>query len=277
MTYPTVLPRPIRSGYTMTVLSPIKRTKMDDGSSRTRRKILSNPRVMTLSWQLTGAERAIFEGWMKWDNNYGMNEVEVIVVGNETPLKVTCLDGNPSFKPAPGDNWQVSARFLEKRPKFVMPPKMTTLPVWPSGLPDYESDDYSIIRIDPTAMSDISKYATPVRRSRFKTLNVEYQVGVIVTAEQREIFYNFYYNTLIGGTGFFSAKYVNSMDDSNIRVKMASDPTEVTENGIFKITFTIETSEAKVMSRAAYQAAVGTDPAFANGYSDDYFQNDYVE
>lgn len=276
MPYPSLLPIPTREAYQGTWFSPKRRTKMDDGSTRGRRKNLSNPRVFTYTWKLTWSQRALFDGWMKFENANGQNFVDLPAAGVPGTVLAKCLDGNPSCTPEPGGNWTVSARFLTRSPIIVAQP-LTELPVWPSILPDYESDGYNITKIDPNAASSVSRYATPQTRQRFKSINIEYSVSIICTATQREAFIDFYYNTLLDGTGWFATRFVNSVDNGLTRVRITDHPTEEPIGAIYGIKFILETSEARTMTRAEYDALTLVDQPDDNDYALNYFEEDYAE
>ncbi len=274
--YPTTLPRPVREGYQGSYLSPQKGTKMDDDTTRVRRKGASNPLVMTFTWDLSMYQRGIFDGWMRYDNAFGNNWVDLPGPGN-TMINVRCLDGAPTYTPQPGGRWKVSGRFMQRMPKFAYPAK-GALPVWPSTLPDYESDQYSMSRVDPLILSDINPQSTPESRVRRLNQVGKFQHSVILTPAQREIFIQFYYHTLCGGTFFWRSKVPAALGGfTQVRAQFSGTPVERPYNGIYEVSFEVTTEDLPIINYNDYQEAAGFAPGDINGYSDGYFAEDYVE
>lgn len=66
LSYPDGLPLPLRDGYAMTPTSPIRRTRMQSGRSRSRRAFLSVPTQVTVSFLFNARQARLFDGWLKW-------------------------------------------------------------------------------------------------------------------------------------------------------------------------------------------------------------------
>lgn len=271
MAYPEKLPLPVRSGYNGSYLAPQKGTKMDDGSVRTRRTGVSNSKVLNLTWVLTGAQRKLFDSWMRFENLFGQNWVEIPALGVDGVIKVRSIDGTPRRNSKETDQWEVSGRFIHKMPKFLVPPR-GALPVWPEALPHPEAADMSLTSIDPSITSNINAQAMPATRQRFYTVWTEVTIGIICTMAERDAYNDFYYNTLIGGDCWFNMPLGGPHDPTLTRVKVRGEPVESPFGGIFKINFTVITDTFPEMSRSEYYALVGQGP-----YADDYFAEDYTE
>lgn len=269
MPYPSQLPPPIRSGYTGTYLSPQKRTKMDDGSTRTRRKLISNGKIFNFTWSLSEYQKDIWKGWFKFEHVNGQNWVEAPGLSGGPPILIKSMDGNPTITTDGTSRWTITGRFRQRMPPFAPGPN-TGLPAWPVGLPETEAEGYTITQVDPATVSDISRYAAPQLRKRFESINTELAVKLILEPAQKDIFDNFYYNTLIGGECWFTMRVPGSMDNSPTRVKVVGEPAEQTLGGIYQVTFKVETSQMKTISRDAYFLIVGE-----TDYAADYFAEDY--
>jgi hypothetical protein len=66
LSFPDDLPLPVGEGYGFKPVSPIVRTTMASGRSMQRRRFLSVPTILPVSWLLTADESKLFEGWCKW-------------------------------------------------------------------------------------------------------------------------------------------------------------------------------------------------------------------
>lgn len=70
LTIPDGVPLPLREGYGFKPVSPIARTEMASGRAMQRRRFLSVPTMVNVSWLLTAAQAQLFEGWCKWEVGY---------------------------------------------------------------------------------------------------------------------------------------------------------------------------------------------------------------
>ena len=61
--FPATLPTPLQAGYGIEPTDPILRTQMQSGPARTRRQFTAFPSKITVKWNFTGAELAVFEAW----------------------------------------------------------------------------------------------------------------------------------------------------------------------------------------------------------------------
>lgn len=277
MAYPhKLLPVPTRTSYKGSYLTPKKLTKMDDGSTRERRKGLSNPKAITLTWVLTWDQRPIFEGWLRFENVFGQNWVTMPVVAAEADVEVKFVGGSYGMQPREGGGWIATLSFIQRMPRFQQF-HLTSLPLWPAELGETELDDFKFQLVEAAIESNISPYSLPQTRRRFRTTNVEFDVGFICTATQRDVLHNFYYNTLIGGTGFFRIKYVDGLNNGLIRAKCISHPEETEQGALYRIKLTLTSDEVKHLSQSAYYDRVGPDPGDDNDYSPGYFAENYVE
>ncbi len=60
-TFPTTLPKPSMSQYSLTPVNNVIRTEMEAGPARTRRRYISVPMDVSVTWTLTRAELDAFQ------------------------------------------------------------------------------------------------------------------------------------------------------------------------------------------------------------------------
>lgn len=70
-TYPEGLPLPQREGYGFAPVSPIKRSNKVSGRATQRRLYSSVPTLVSVSWLFDSEEASLFEGFCKWEINWG--------------------------------------------------------------------------------------------------------------------------------------------------------------------------------------------------------------
>lgn len=64
--YPEGLPWPVRDGYDINHVQPFRRTQMESGRSRNRRRFEGSPSVVNVTWIFNNdAEAALFEAWFR--------------------------------------------------------------------------------------------------------------------------------------------------------------------------------------------------------------------
>lgn len=63
--YPAGLPYPLRQGYGLTPVSPLRRSELQTGRARQRRSYTSVPTMADVSWLMNDRQAMIFEGWFR--------------------------------------------------------------------------------------------------------------------------------------------------------------------------------------------------------------------
>ncbi|MDI3356978.1 hypothetical protein MO767_21885 [Pseudomonas sp. UYIF39] len=66
LTMPDGIPLPLREGYGFKPTSPIVRSQFVTGRARNRRRYLSVPTEVSVSWLCNAEQAKLFEGWCKW-------------------------------------------------------------------------------------------------------------------------------------------------------------------------------------------------------------------
>jgi hypothetical protein len=64
LSYPSLLPSPLLSGYNLQQQPNLLRTEMDSGRSRQRRRFVNVPSQAALTFIFTETQASIFEGWI---------------------------------------------------------------------------------------------------------------------------------------------------------------------------------------------------------------------
>lgn len=64
--FPTKLPIPLQSGYSLQTVSPLQRTDLDSGRARQRRRFTSVPTMVSVLWRMKDGEAQVFEGFFRW-------------------------------------------------------------------------------------------------------------------------------------------------------------------------------------------------------------------
>lgn len=70
LSIPNGIPLPLRDGYGFSPISPIQRTPLSSGRARQRRRFLSVPTMVNVSWLCNEEQAKLFEGWAKWGIGY---------------------------------------------------------------------------------------------------------------------------------------------------------------------------------------------------------------
>lgn len=70
LSIPEGVPLPLRDGYGFTPVSPIVRTTMQSGRARQRRRFISVPTMVSVTWLCNAEQARLFEGWVKWGIGY---------------------------------------------------------------------------------------------------------------------------------------------------------------------------------------------------------------
>lgn len=69
--FPSTLPQPSISGYSVAPNQAFIRTEMDSGPARQRQRFSSTPHLVTLNWTFTEAQMSTFKTFFDSTINYG--------------------------------------------------------------------------------------------------------------------------------------------------------------------------------------------------------------
>lgn len=266
--YPSQLPLPVRDGYQGGLPQKRKRFQMDDDLFTDVRLWGSQPFRYNLTWKLqTYEQAAIFEAWVEYTLNAGVNWVDIPLA--DRTVKVKAVDGKPSYKPV-GMGWDVSMAFDELR---GMPTQYTKQAVWPMTLPLLDKRDFNIVPTGGPLYSDIENGLPEVRR-RFMTRNTVYAGKILMNVAQRDIFWQFYRNDLQNGLAYFMAPFANSLGERLVRARISESPVESPEGCQFWIKLGFETFQAPMLT---YQEYLDLVSEFVSDYiQSGYFEDEYI-
>lgn len=270
--YPSVLPIPTREAFNRSYESSNRQSKMDDGSRRTRRIFFAQAFNMSVTWKLTSEQLAIFTGFLQYDCKFGTEWFELPLIPDRAPVSVKLKGGAPQFRSS-GHDWTASAQLLCIE-AGAPTPAVLSMPLWPATLPLPEKDNYSIQETNMFSETSIGA-GIPQSRSRFETKEQVFTVGLRLTLEERDIFWDFVRNKLLDCTMAFGMWVQNGLGMSLVRCMIASQPKETAEGACFRVDFTLATSEAPRLSYEEYIEAIGRQ--LVDDYAEDYFLEDYTE
>lgn len=88
--WPAKLPKLLAEGYGYSPQDAFVRTDMDSGLARTRRRFLTVPSQVTVSWAMSASQLALYEAFVKYDLLGGgaWFQLDVITATGPKPLKV---------------------------------------------------------------------------------------------------------------------------------------------------------------------------------------------
>jgi len=267
--FPRILPQAIRDGFQGTFSRQPKRFQMEDSQYRVKRESVAQLFVYSLSWKMTWLETQIFEAWIEYSLAQGAGYFTIKIGG--VPTLVRPLTAAPVYTPM-GIKWGVKMDVEELRAKPVVSSRTGVLPVWPTSLPVYEQDSYSIGKVLPMTRTDIES-GYPDERVRFKQRLTQFTGKILCTPEQRELFWDYHRDTLINGSAWFMGPFASARSTDFQRVRFVESPVETPTGAWYSITMKLETVNAPIMSREEFLQYSD----FINDYVEaDYIEDDYV-
>ena len=271
--YPTVLPLPTREGYTRTYGTELRLVKMDNGQSRRRRTSYGQQFDLNVTFSYTSLELKIFEGFIKYQCNYGAGWFQLTIIPGEPPVSVRLHGAAPSVS-ANGHNWRVTCKLIciESGP---VPPSQWIMPLWPATipLPDQKSYTYAIQNIP--LEDNIDQGGLAKTRNRFTAKETKFSGSITLTHAERNTFVDFVKNTLLDGNLPFIMPFYNGMGLNPIKCKFATLPKEKSVNALFGFDFEVVTMYAPGVSYAEYAELIAAN--ILGDYAIDYFAEDYTE
>lgn len=113
--WPTSLPRPLLSGYSVEPTQAFIRTDMEAGPARQRKRFTAVPNEVVASWKFKPAEMETFLDFYAVDINQGTDYFTCeLDIGNGFQTYNVRFTAAPKRQALPGMNWNVSGR-LEVR------------------------------------------------------------------------------------------------------------------------------------------------------------------
>lgn len=114
-TWPSTLPPPLADGYQLQPTDQAIRTDMETGAPRVRRRTAARNDKLSLSWQFTDAEMAIFRAWYENDSTGAAGGAgwftSSVKIGTGGLVSLACrFSGVYQATYNPGSSWRVTAQ-----------------------------------------------------------------------------------------------------------------------------------------------------------------------
>ena len=287
--YPSsVLPPPVRDGFTAKHQSPYAPIEMDDGHTRARRQFSAQPARFELTWTLTWRQLAIFEAFMEYGVEQASGWFTLPLFGDQPAVDVRLVEGYSTNYNAQAGTWKVTGEAETLFASPVLAP--AGLPAWPEELPWPEQEGYGFSTPGAPLRSQNDRGLADVR-VRFQDRLLQYRVTCLLDKAQKIVFDAFYRDTLIHGAAWFSAPFANGLGTATVRARFMGEVVVASFGAAYKLSATLGTTGAPRMSFEDYVEAVGRQSLHRffdqytvsapgaieyQDFADDYFAQDYV-
>lgn len=274
MPFPQILPCPSADGYTGGPRTPVRRVQMDDGQYSDQGRVAHLEYQKNLSWLLTFEQTKIFGAWLEYTVNQGAGWDTITIGGKE--LRISPLS-DPVYREN-GRLWRVTlpVRFLSRSP--AVPARSGVLPPWPAVLPNMQRGQYEYGYDESISYSEMDAQVAE-SRVRFQERVSQCRGRILMTAEQRDIFWDFYTDTLINGSLPFLGQFpsAHGAASSALRCRIINNPEESAVGVYYRISLQLETVELPIMSLEEYNSfRVFINDYVEEGYVVDYYVGRYV-
>ena len=271
--FPKVLPIPVRDGYSREYDKKKKVIKMDDGSTREYAEFFGKPLVLNLTWKLATAKQlAIFDAFIKYELDYGSEFFDLVVEPGKAPIEVRLTEDAPRATPN-GLGFDVSMSVMTIIPG-ILPPAVVSLALWPSALPLPLKESYTLQMQNIATQGTVGAGLATVR-NRFQTKFTQFSVDWIFTANERDLFWEFYRTNLLDGSVPLRLSFYNGMGITQVRCKFLEHPKEVEKGACYAISGAMVTSDAPGLTEQEYAEELGG--IWISDYAEDFFAEDYTE
>ena len=206
--YPSHLPRPVRDGYAISHVNPLRRVEMQTGRARQRRMYGSTPSMVSVAWRVTEKEAYLFEGFYR---HTLLDGSEWFSCPLETPLGIQNYEARfAAMYQGPAligrDVWEIQAR-LEMRQRNTLPAGAVAAPsalaVYPATLPVPLRDGYALDHADTMLRTTIDGGLAAQRRS-YQMAPTRMRVELLLDVSEAQVFEAFYRHTLVDGARWFA-------------------------------------------------------------------------
>lgn len=109
--YPSTLPLPIRSGYSVTPEQAFIRTDFESGFARQRQRYTDVPERMNLTWRFKAAEMETFRNFFRGDINHGTDFFTIeLNIGDGIKTVDARFTAPYEASLLPGNAWEVQGQ-----------------------------------------------------------------------------------------------------------------------------------------------------------------------
>ena len=110
-TWPSTLPAPLLSGFTLAPMDAVVRTDMDAGISRMRRRYRNPPVVYSVAWTMNSSEYRAFAGWYESVVAFGSQSFTMTLPGGSSDTVTARFAEVYSARYLSADGvWSISAK-----------------------------------------------------------------------------------------------------------------------------------------------------------------------
>lgn len=148
--WPDRLPAPMASGYSYQPQAPFIRTNMDSGLARQRRRFISIPTQVSVTWTLNQEQLALFEAFVHYDliDGCAWYSAQIINGMDMQSVKARMIGGFKVDNVEPGV-WKVSATLETANMPVATPDQYIALRDFGEDvMHSVSSDLHSLIHVD---------------------------------------------------------------------------------------------------------------------------------
>lgn len=252
--YPEGLPPPVRDNFSSKYGRPFNRLKMDDGGRRPLPMWSAQPREFRLTWFLTWAQLAKWEGWYEYDLKCGALPGNVPIQDGVMTEIMMLEDPNRAYDSNRG-HWVVSVTCQTILPAPNIPVEGASAPTWPSSLPDIEKEGYEYVT--EGAIHSSIKDGYQDGRQRWKRRRTDVKVRFILDADQKVIFESFLHDTLAGGLAYFYIPVAGGPGVAMAKAQFTEPPTITPLGAKFQVTGLLDTFDLPKLTEFQYRYGDG--------------------
>lgn len=186
LSWPSTLPRPMLDGYSTSPGVEIARTEMESGEARTRRRTVSAPDTIKLSWLLDASQMAIFRAYWDAEMAAGSAWCDMPVdVGDGVEQKSVRAIGQYTAARISGSYWRVGCEVEVRKLRSTVFDYLNLM-----GLPSLDLDFAGTQSLNPVVTSS-RQVAPSVSFSRASTATYFGADGLLKTAAENEPRFDF--------------------------------------------------------------------------------------
>ena len=252
--YPSYLPRPVRDGYALRHVSPLRRVDMQTGRVRQRRVYSNAPSMVSVAWRLTESEAWLFEGFYRHVLQDGALWFACPL---ETPLGIQDYEARfVSMYQGPSligpDIWEIQAS-LEMRQRNTLPAGAVAAPsalaLYPADLPPPARGSYALEHVN-TLLRTTLEGGQAAQRRAYQYAPTRMRVEWLLSAPQAQVFEAFYRHTLVDGSRWFVCPLSTPAGTEGIAARFVGmyEGPEIASPVHFRLSATVEISDRKTIS-----------------------------
>lgn len=273
VTFPSVLPFPVRDGFGREYDQQLRLVKMDDGGHRRRRRFNAQQFNIGLTFKFNDLQLKIWEAFVRYECNYGATSFKLKFMPSDDVAHEVKISGGAPRVEADGNDWRVSVSIvmIEAGP---VPPSQITMPLWPTNIPLPLKSNYSYQVQNFATEDNFSEGGKGNSRNRFTTKEIQFSTSFLFTQAERDLFWSFVRSGLLDGTLPFVMPFYNGLGLNPIKVYLLELPKESESAKNYAIECAMGTINAPMISQSDYVDLIGAN--LVSDYAIDYFAENYT-